>query len=173
MGRGIVHPVDVMANEPWSEDLLDYLAGYLVDHGYDLKTLIAHIVRSRAYQSQAVSRQEEASADDYVFRGPEVKRMTAEQFLDAVWMITRTAPAKGAVNVRPESIALEAAAPTSRFVRASLVNADLLMRSLGPAEPRAGRHDPRRRADHAAGPRPVQRPDPDRDAGARRGQPAR
>ena len=30
MGRGIVHPVDVMANEPWSEDLLDYLADYLV-----------------------------------------------------------------------------------------------------------------------------------------------
>ena len=44
MGRGIVHPVDVMANEPWSEDLLDYLAVYLVDHGYDLKELIEHIV---------------------------------------------------------------------------------------------------------------------------------
>ena len=52
MGRGIVHPVDVMANEPWSEDLLEYLATYLVDHGYDLKALIEHIVDSRAYQSQ-------------------------------------------------------------------------------------------------------------------------
>ena len=31
MGRGIVHPVDVMANQPWTEDLLDYLAVYLVD----------------------------------------------------------------------------------------------------------------------------------------------
>src|SRR5213076_3055175 len=27
-GHGIVHPVDVMANRPWSEDLLDYLAVY-------------------------------------------------------------------------------------------------------------------------------------------------
>ena len=26
MGRGIVHPVDVMSNEPWSEDLIDFLA---------------------------------------------------------------------------------------------------------------------------------------------------
>ena len=52
MGRGIVHPVDVMANEPWSEDLLEYLAAYLVDHGYDLKTLIEHIVDSRTYQSK-------------------------------------------------------------------------------------------------------------------------
>src|SRR5258707_31143 len=33
LGRGIVRPVDIMANRPWDEDLLDYLAGYLVDHG--------------------------------------------------------------------------------------------------------------------------------------------
>ena len=52
MGRGIVHPVDMMGNQPWNEDLLDYLAGYLVDHGYDMKKLLAHIVTSQAYQSQ-------------------------------------------------------------------------------------------------------------------------
>jgi hypothetical protein len=130
MGRGIVHPVDVMANEPWSEDLLDYLAGDLVAHGYDLKYLIAEIVGSQAYQSQAVVRSEEVPGDDYVFHGPELKRMTAEQFLDAVWMITHTAPAKPAVNPRPESIAL-GGSPGEPFVRAALVNADLLMRSLG------------------------------------------
>jgi hypothetical protein len=130
MGRGIVHPVDVMANEPWSEDLLDYLAGDLVAHGYDLKRLIAAIAGSQAYQSQAVVREEEAPGDDYVFRGPEVKRMTAEEFLDAVWMITGTAPKKGAVNLRPESI--ELGGPIDQpFLRAGLVNADLLMRSLG------------------------------------------
>ena len=56
MGRGIVHPVDVMANEPWSEDLLEYLATYLVDHGYDLKALIEHIALSRTYQSSPVAR---------------------------------------------------------------------------------------------------------------------
>ena len=33
MGRGIVHPVDAMANEPWNADLLDYLAVDLADHG--------------------------------------------------------------------------------------------------------------------------------------------
>ena len=62
MGRGIVHPVDVMANRPWSEDLLDYLAVYLVDHKYDLKKLIEHIVTSRAYQSQPVAVHDEESA---------------------------------------------------------------------------------------------------------------
>jgi hypothetical protein len=129
-GRGIVHPVDVMANRPWSEDLLDYLAGYLVDQGYDLKRLIEHIVTSRAYQSCPVVVSGETPAEDYVFRGPELRRMTAEEFLDAVWQVTRTAPAKPAAPVT-----LPPFPPTTpaerQFVRAALVNADLLMRSLG------------------------------------------
>jgi hypothetical protein len=130
MGRGIIEPVDVMAGEPWSEALLEELAGELVGGGYDLKRLIALIAGSRVYQSQVFARSEESDDDEYVFRGPELKRMTAEQFFDAVWMITGTAPEKGAVNVRPESIAL--GGPTNQpFIRAALVNADLLMRSLG------------------------------------------
>ncbi|MGH7137468.1 MAG: DUF1549 domain-containing protein, partial [Pirellulales bacterium] len=54
MGRGLVHPVDVMANRPWSEDLLDYLANYLVENHYDLKRLLEHVLTSRTYQSQCV-----------------------------------------------------------------------------------------------------------------------
>ncbi|HZY86489.1 MAG TPA: PSD1 and planctomycete cytochrome C domain-containing protein [Gemmataceae bacterium] len=128
-GRGIVHPVDVMANRPWDENLLDYLAVYLADHHYDLKQLVEHIVTSRAYQSRAAV-QREGPDEDYVFRGPELKRMTAEQFLDAVWQITRTAPAKSAASVTPPP--WPAATPAERqYVRAALVNADALMRSLG------------------------------------------
>src|SRR5262249_33694747 len=70
MGRGLVHPVDVMANKPWSESLLDYLAVYLVDHGCDLKKLIEHIVSSRVYQSQTVVQAQETVGEDYLFRGP-------------------------------------------------------------------------------------------------------
>ena len=54
--------------------------------------------------------------------------MTAEQFLDAVWMITGTAPAKADAPVHPPC---EAIAPEHRFVRAALVKSDELMRSLG------------------------------------------
>jgi hypothetical protein len=129
-GRGIVHPVDVMANKPWSEDLLDYLGVYLTDHDYDLKKLIEHIVRSRAYQSRAAVLKEETPSENHVFCGPELKRMTAEQFLDAIWQITRTAPAKAAAPIKPPSFA--STTPTERqYVRAALVNADALMRSLG------------------------------------------
>jgi hypothetical protein len=118
-----------MANKPWDEDLLDYLAAYLADHHYDLKQLVEHVVTSRAYQSRAAV-QPDVPAEDYVFRGPELKRLTAEQFLDAVWQITRTAPAKPAAPVAAPP--WPAATPAERqYVRAALVHADALMRSLG------------------------------------------
>ena len=127
LGRGIVQPVDMMANRPWSEDLLDYLAGYLVDEHYDLKKLLEHIATSRAYQSQAAVSDDEPSAVGFVFRGPEVKRMTAEQFLDAIGMMTGTAPAKRLFPVKqPPAVRKE-----REFLRSSLVALDPLLRSLG------------------------------------------
>lgn len=129
MGRGIVHPVDVLANRPWSDDLLDYLGTYLTDHGHDLKELIAHIASSETYRGQLAPQADENQGETYVFRGPEVKRMTAEQFLDAIWMITGTAPEKVEAPVKVE---VAAAGPVERqFVRAALINSDALMRSLG------------------------------------------
>jgi hypothetical protein len=121
MGRGIVHPVDVMGNEPWSADLLDYLAADLVDHGYDLKRTLALIATSRAYGSRSVSEEIAAASSDFVFRGPIARRLTAEQFLDGIWRITGTAPEKTAVPLvrSPEP------------VRAALVASDPLLRSLG------------------------------------------
>jgi hypothetical protein len=127
MGRGIVQPVDIMAGEPWSEDLLDYLAGYLVNHGYDLRQLLEHIATSRAYQARSVLLDEAPAADEYGFRGPEVKRMTAEQFFDAVWTVTRTEAGKRIVPVKPPA----AARPERQLLRASLARGDDLMRSLG------------------------------------------
>ena len=43
MGRGMVEPLDMMDNEPWSQDLLDWLAFNFTQQGnYDLKELIIH-----------------------------------------------------------------------------------------------------------------------------------
>lgn len=91
MGRGIVHPVDAMHTKPWSEDLLDYLAVHLADNGYDLKKTMELICTSQAYQSQTpVVVRRDAGA--YVYSGPLPRRLTAEQFVDAVWQITGAAP---------------------------------------------------------------------------------
>jgi hypothetical protein len=94
MGRGIVHPLDAMQTEPWNADLLDYLAVHLSDNGYDLKKTLELIATSRAYQSQAQVVPTGVDDRGYVYAGPRAKRMTAEQFVDAVWQITGAAPRK-------------------------------------------------------------------------------
>jgi hypothetical protein len=94
MGRGIVHPVDAMQSEPWNSDLLDYLAVHLSDNKYDLKKTLELICNSQAYQSKAQVLEPGADDHAYVYGGPRTKRMTAEQFTDAVWQLTGSAPAK-------------------------------------------------------------------------------
>lgn len=130
MGRGIVHPVDMMGTKPWSEDLLDYLAVYLVDQKYDLRKLMEHIATSRTYQSRPAILTKEPLGENYVFRGPELRRLSAEQFLDAVWMMTKTGPGKAAAPVGLVPFGKNVPSERRR-IRASLVNADALMRSLG------------------------------------------
>ena len=94
MGRGIVHPVDAMQSQPWNQDLLDVLANRLVESKYDLKAVLEFIATSQAYQSRAEVLARDAEDKDYVYRGPRAKRLTAEQFVDAVWRLTGTTPAK-------------------------------------------------------------------------------
>lgn len=94
MGYGIVHPLDAMQTPPWNADLLDFLASDFVEHGYDIKHTLGLITTSQAYQSQAEVIEAYEATGDYHFAGPRVKRMTAEQFVDAVWQLTGTAPKK-------------------------------------------------------------------------------
>ncbi len=87
MGRGLVEPVDEMDNPPWHPDLLDWLAQDFVEHGYNLKHTLEVILTSRAYRLPAVGG-EELVSDRFVFRGPLVKRLSAEQYLDALSALT-------------------------------------------------------------------------------------
>lgn len=125
IGRGLVHPVDVMANEAWSEPLLDELSRQLVQSEFNVKETLALIATSRAYQSstnwQATG---DAVQPQQVFRGPLPKRLTAEQFVDAIWQITGTAPNKPAGKVAWPN-------RNDATVRAALVISDPLMRVLG------------------------------------------
>ncbi|MEX0612682.1 MAG: DUF1549 domain-containing protein [Pirellulales bacterium] len=89
LGRGLVEPVDEMDNTPFHPGLLEWLAADLVEHRYDLKHTMRRIFTSRAYQLPSVDGSESAQQDfDFVFAGPVVRRMSAEQFLDAVSSLT-------------------------------------------------------------------------------------
>lgn len=107
MGRGIIEPVDEMDNTPWNAELLDWLASDFIESGHDLKHLVKRIMTSKTYQLPAAtySKQEELKTD-YVFQGPVVKRLSAEQFSDAVSQII--APMYHAVEYSPSEEQLSA-----------------------------------------------------------------
>ncbi len=94
MGRGIVHPLDAMQSPPWESDLLDFLASDLADNGYNLRKTLELIATSEAYAAKSQIMTRETDGKPYVYEGPRARRMTAEQFLDAIWTMTGTAPTK-------------------------------------------------------------------------------
>jgi hypothetical protein len=85
-GRGLVASVDDMDRVPWDAELLENLAADFVEHNYDIQFLLRRIMTSSAYQ--ALSAPERAAEKDYVFRGPRIRRLTAEQYVDAISSIT-------------------------------------------------------------------------------------
>jgi Protein of unknown function (DUF1549)/Protein of unknown function (DUF1553)/Planctomycete cytochrome C len=134
LGRGIVENPDEMDGVPWSPLVLDWLASDFADGGYDVKRLIGTIVSSKAYQMRSVPRAGEQPRE-YVFRGPEVRRLTAEQFGDAIGAITGdwnvyqpptpTQPARGTAAPVP------AGPPPGRYTREWRTPASALARALG------------------------------------------
>ncbi len=86
MGRGIIEPVDLMDNEAWSQDLLDWMAYNFVQNKSDIRELIYLITTSKTYQLPSVGFKEvnQATAKDYAFKGMHRRRLSAEQFSDAV-----------------------------------------------------------------------------------------
>ena len=87
MGRGLVEPMDVMQNAAWNSDILDWLAEDLASHGWNLKRTMEWILTSQAYQLPSVNLPEKAE-EHFVFQGPGIRRLSAEQFRDALGSIT-------------------------------------------------------------------------------------
>lgn len=125
-GRGIIEPADEMDNDPWCADLLEYLAGDLVDHGYDLKRTMRLILTSRFY-AMATSPGAEKFESGALCTGPVVRRMTAEQFVDAVRLLAGVWQEKPDANLGVK----DAEKAHSGRVRAAMVVADPLMMALG------------------------------------------
>ena len=103
MGQGIVDPPfgfdlarqdpDDPPPEPWTvqpthPELLEELADDFVRSGYDLRHLLKTIVSSTAYQLSSFVPGEFDPADDEYFARHKVRRMSAEEFWDAVQQST-------------------------------------------------------------------------------------
>lgn len=130
MGRGLVEPVDMMDNMPWDQDLLDYLASDFVANGSDIKRLLEKILTSNTYQLPSVGAKDLAllTRQDFVFEGMVRRRLTAEQFSDAVSSVFQPVYSDSAIVVKslPEDIK-----KNIPFVRASIVKNDQFLTALG------------------------------------------
>ncbi|HEY1494468.1 MAG TPA: DUF1553 domain-containing protein [Candidatus Solibacter sp.] len=91
LGRGIVNEPDDMrpTNPPVNPELLAYLESELISHHYDLRHLYRIILNSRTYQLSSEPNQWNA-ADTALFSHYPVKRLAAEQMLDAISQFTET-----------------------------------------------------------------------------------
>ncbi len=98
LGRGIVESVDDLDRPAWHQDLLDWLATDFVEHGHDLQHTLKTICLSRTYSLPSVGLPKPDDKNEFVFRGPFVRRLSAEQFVDAVSTLTgQWEPASGSL----------------------------------------------------------------------------
>jgi mono/diheme cytochrome c family protein len=125
-GRGLVEPVDVMDGPSWNPALLNWLAEDLVAHHYDLRHTMSVMLNSRAYQAEAVD-ESIPEGGPFTFKGPLVRRMTAEQFVDSVSQLTGVWQDKPAASFGLSTNQLKA---LEGRTRAAMVAADPLMSAL-------------------------------------------
>lgn len=123
IGVPIVTPVDRMSNPPFDPDLLDGLALEFRDEGYDLRNLMRTIVTSKIYRAQVVPL---PAPGGNVFTGPVMKRLTAEQFMDAVYRVCGQWPEQPDASVGPYS-----GDEQSYPVRAGLLGTNPFLLALG------------------------------------------
>ena len=85
LGRGLVEPIDDLraTNPPSNPELLDALAKDFVAQKFDLKHLMRTILNSRTYQLSSTATDDNARDSVFATHYP-VKRLTAEQLLDAI-----------------------------------------------------------------------------------------
>jgi hypothetical protein len=84
-GRGFVDPVDWFGDDhqPTHPELLDWLAGDFVSHGYNLRYLVRVIVNTRTYQRAAQTNGGNEYDDQYLTHA-RIRALTADQLFNSL-----------------------------------------------------------------------------------------
>jgi hypothetical protein len=118
LGRGIVEPVDDMrfSNPPVNEPLLDALADDFIAHKYDFKQLVRTVLNSRTYQLTA--RPNALNAAEHVnFSHARLRRLSAEQLLDALAQVTGVEEEYGGVPAGFRAVQVPTSGTGSYFLK--------------------------------------------------------
>jgi hypothetical protein len=88
LGRGLFEPVDDLDTTPPHSELLDWLAYDFMSHDYDAKHTLREILLSSVYQLPVAKPAPKKGKEAPPLVGPVERRLTSEQFLDAVSRVT-------------------------------------------------------------------------------------
>ena len=128
MGRGLFEPADDFDGTAAKNDLLDWLAYDFMAHDYDAKRTLKLILLSRVYRLPAV-KESKKGKEPPLLVGPTERRLTSEQYLDSVSMLTGYWPKVEVMKVKvdnpnirawrhrkPDNLALALGRPTREQV---------------------------------------------------------
>jgi len=94
-GRGLVRSTNdfgLRGESPTHPELLDYLAGYFVEHGWSVKEMHRLLMQSRVYRrsSESVAANEASDPENVLLWRSHRRRLSGEEFRDAVLTISGT-----------------------------------------------------------------------------------
>jgi hypothetical protein len=122
LGRGLFEPVDDFDRNPQHSELLEWLAYDFMSHDYDAKHTLRQILLARVYQLP-VTRPKPLKAQEVpVLVGPVERRLTSEQYLDAIAQVT---------GYWPKSDLMKVTVPHSRIRAWRHKKPDALATALG------------------------------------------
>ncbi len=89
MGVGLVEPThDWEGRQASHPEILEWLSRQLLLEGYDGKAILRSMMTSRLYQQVASERNLNAAPEKRFFAAPERRRMSAEQVVDSLHLVT-------------------------------------------------------------------------------------
>jgi hypothetical protein len=103
LGRGLFEPADDFDGNPPNSELLDWLAHDFMSHDYDVKHTLRLILASKVYQLPVAKTQAAKDKELPPLLGPVERRLTSEQYLDAIAHVTGHWPKTAVMGVKVEN----------------------------------------------------------------------
>jgi hypothetical protein len=122
LGRGLFEPVDDFDSKPPQSELLDWLAHDSMSHDYDAKHTLRQILLSRVYQLPVAPPRPHKKKEAPLVLGPVERRLTSEQYLDAI---------AGVTGHWPQTAVMSVAVPNPHVRAWRYRKPDALMTALG------------------------------------------
>jgi hypothetical protein len=103
LGRGLFEPVDDFDSPAVAPELLEWLAYDFMSHDYDAKHTLRQILLSKVYQAPVTRPAPLKPKETPRLTGPVLRKLTSEQYLDAIAQVTEYWPIMDLMKVNVQN----------------------------------------------------------------------